>query len=50
MDNKRIVWNYARTWFLVDLASSIPFDYLYEAFCDTDVDETSVLLTLRILR
>ena len=52
LDHTKIAWRYLRSWFLVDVLSTIPVDLLVEVFSGTEDGSQSVgtLKLLRILR
>ena len=49
INSKKVAMNYMKTWFIIDLISSLPLDYLYQA-CTGGHHASSFYLTLRILR
>lgn len=52
LTTKRIICHYLKSWFFIDLISSLPFDNLYIMFSGVPegADSDSILLTLRVLR
>lgn len=42
--------HYLKTWFVIDLLSTLPIDYIYQLWNDGTIASGSLFLTLRILR
>lgn len=51
MKRKEIIFNYLKTWFLIDLLASFPYSWVIEFGSDTDLDSNSFLVkTPQLLR
>ncbi|CAI5975631.1 unnamed protein product [Closterium sp. NIES-64] len=52
MDQRRIVWHYLRTWFVVDVLSSLPIDLIISALAQSSIGFwlSAALRLLKLLR